>query len=514
MKLYKTLLFIFGILILLTGLCLFFPKDGIQIGSLNLRFPSIHEVLNLGNNEEEEVHELTPEELLEQRMAQLMQVQDSTFLDFCHNSPIRIVMPKIHIQVVDSVATDSLRKLALEYDPATPDSLLAEIVTYRDSITDEGDLSYFDPLFVALDSARQHHVRILHYGDSQIEEDRITAALREHFQEEFGGGGVGMMPAIRTVYKMTISQSSSQNLGYYLAYGPVDGRASHNGYGPMAQVSHLNGTVTLSYNPVNNEQFSHVNDFNRVTVLRSDGNSHDLVMDVTDYDSIIHNAKVTVEGPTKIYGVMLDQRTGVSMDNVSMRGCSGSIFTKITRSTLEPFFQHENVQLIILQYGGNSVPYLKTEDSQIRYCKDMQKQISYFKELAPDARILFIGPSDMATTINGVRSTYPQIPPFVKLLEKYVTEAGAAFWNMFEAMGGQGSMVQWVASRPQLAGEDYIHFTRKGAQYVSDLLYETIDTYYKYYKFRIGEYEIEMPADSISADSLMIDSLTSNSIQP
>lgn len=211
---------------------------------------------------------------------------------------------------------------------------------------------------------------------------------------------------------------------------------------------------------------------------------------------------------------MLDQRTGVSMDNVSMRGCSGSIFTKITRSTLEPFFQHENVQLIILQYGGNSVPYLKTEDSQIRYCKDMQKQISYFKELAPDARILFIGPSDMATTINGVRSTYPQIPPFVKLLEKYVTEAGAAFWNMFEAMGGQGSMVQWVASRPQLAGEDYIHFTRKGAQYVSDLLYETIDTYYKYYKFRIGEYEIEMPADSISTDSLMIDSLTSNSIQP
>ena len=104
MKLYKTLIFIFGVLFLLTGLCLFFPKEGITIGSLNLKFPSLHEVLSLGNTEEEEAHELTPEELLEIRMAALMEMQDSTFLDFCHNSPIRICMPKIHLQVVDSIA--------------------------------------------------------------------------------------------------------------------------------------------------------------------------------------------------------------------------------------------------------------------------------------------------------------------------------------------------------------------------------------------------------------------------
>lgn len=74
-------------------------------------------------------------------------------------------------------------------------------------------------------------------------------------------------------------------------------------------------------------------------------------------------------------------------------------------------------------------------------------------------------------------------------------------------------MVQWVASRPQLAGEDYVHFTHKGAQKVSDLLYETIDTYYKYYKFRIGEYEIELPLDSLQQDSLRLDSISVDSIQ-
>lgn len=509
MKLYKSLLFIFGILFLLTGLCLFFPKDGIQIGSTTLRFPSLHEVLSLVKEEVEEVHELTPEELMEQQMAALMELQDSTFIDFCHNSPIRICMPKIHIQVVDSVATDSLRRLALEYDPATPDSLLAEIFSYRDSITDESDLTYLDPLFLALDSAQTHHVRILHYGDSQIELDRITSSLREHFQAQFGGSGVGMLPAVQPVPKMTVRQSCSPSLGYNLIYGPADFRAGHNGYGPLAQVTHLNGTVTLSYTGLNSDRFPHVASFNRVTVLRSEGNSHELICEVTDYDSLRQSVKIEVQGPTNIYGVMLDTRTGVNMDNVPMRGASGNFFSKITRSTMEPFFQHENVQCIILQYGGNSVPYLKTEDSMTNFCLSMQKQIAYFKELAPDARILFIGPSDMATTINGVRATYPQIPRFVKLLEKYITEAGAAFWNMYEAMGGEGSMVQWVNSRPQLAGEDYIHFTPKGAEKVSDLLYETLDTYYKYYKFRIGEFEIELPQDSLAVDSLVVDSLVS-----
>lgn len=513
MKLYKTLLFIFGILIMLTGLCLFFPKEGIQIGSLNLKFPSLHEVLSLGYDDEEEVHELTPEELLEMRMAALMEMQDSTFLDFCHNSPIRICMPKIHIQVVDSIATDSLRKLALEYDPETPDSLLAEIVSYKDSITEESDLTYLDPLFNALDSACVRHVRILHYGDSQIEEDRITSSLREHFQEEFGGGGVGMLPAIQTVAKMTVRQSASQSLGYNLAYGPASTRASHNGYGPMAQVSHLNGNVTLKYTGLTSDRFPHVDKFNHVTVLRSNGNSHELICEEMDFDSLRQSVSVEVEGPTNIYGVMLDTRTGVNVDNVPMRGSSGNFFSSITRSTMEPFFQHENVQCIILQYGGNSVPYLKTEESQIRFCTNMQKQIKYFNEIAPDARIIFIGPSDMSTTIGGARVTYPQLPGFVKMLEKYITEAGAAFWNMYEAMGGEGSMVQWVNSRPQLAGEDYVHFTHKGAQKVSDLLYETLDTYYKYYKFRIGEYEIELPLDSLELDSIRRDSIRIDSIR-
>lgn len=519
MKLYKTLIFIFVLLALLAGLSWVFPSEGIQIGSFNLRFPNLMEVLSIGS-EEEETHELTPEELLELEMQALLQAQDSTFLDFCQNSPIRISMPRIHCHFVDTLTqsqylaiSDSLRAtfdslvMFIDETPvltasADPDTLW---IAYRDSVTEERNMSYLDEFFLALDSARSNHVRIVHYGDSQIEEDRITSGLREHFQSQFGGGGCGWLPAQQWVAKMTSFQSTSPQLPYYLAYGSATMRAKHNGYGPMATVAHANGNVRINYSMSKSDRFPHVRDFDRISVLRNNPDGSGLQYLTQDFDTVQNRVTVNIEGPADIYGVLVDQKTGVSMDNVPMRGSSGSIFTRISRNTIVPFFEHENVQLIILQYGGNMVPSMRTEKALHDFCKEITRQINYFHEIAPQAKILFIGPSDMSTNVGGQMKTYPLLPQFVELLDQYLTSCDASFWNLYEAMGGEGSMVQWVAARPQLAGEDYVHFTHKGAEHVSDLLYETIDTYYKYYKFRRGEFEVELPTED--EDSLQIDTI-------
>ena len=510
MKLYKTLLFIFVLLALLAGLTLLMPEGGLQIGPLHLNFPTLREVLTIGSNDgdSDEEEDLPPEQLLEARMASLMAAQDSTFNDFCTNSPIRILLPKIHHYRTDTLTcadyaqyTDSMRKacdsIVMHLD--TVDAMMhidTLYLAYRDSITDEVDGAYLDPFFEQLDSARTHHVRIVHYGDSQIEEDRITSGLREHFQEQFGGGGCGMMPAQRWVTKMTCMQNTSPELSYRLAYGSAEMRARHNGYGPMATVAHTAGTVRITFTMSSRERFPHCYDFDRVSVLRSNPDGSGLQYITQDYDTMQHRATVTVDGPADIYGILLDQKTGVSMDNVPMRGSSGNVFTRITRNTIVPFFEHENVGLIILQYGGNSVPAMRNEKALATFCSEIQKQVRFFQQVAPQARILFIGPSDMSTRVGGVMKTYPLLPQFVEMLGQAITECGAAFWNMYEAMGGEGSMVQWVNARPQLAGEDYVHFTHKGAERVSDLLYETIDTYYKYYKFRRGELDIELTDDN------------------
>lgn len=507
MKLYKTLLFILSLMFILAAIAFWFPADGIHIGGLELNFPSLREVLTVGSDDKDDNQkELSPEELLEQEMASLMQAQDSAFLDFCQNNPIRISMPRIHRYLIDTLSlaqynqmTDSMRQLC--------DSLVMHVgatetdtvwIAYRDSITDERDMAYLDPFFEALDSACVRHVRILHYGDSQLEEDRITSGLREHFQTEFGGGGPGMMPAQKWIFKMTCAQSTSPELNYNLAYGPADMRARHNGYGPMATVAHVGGHARITFTPTPGERFPHVRDINRVSVLRSMPGCEGLQYEVQEYDSMQHRIVVNIDGPSDVYGILLDQKTGVSMDNVPMRGSSGNIFTRITRNTIEPFFRHENVGLIILQYGGNSVPAMRDEKALHVFCQQIQKQVELFQEMAPQARIMFIGPSDMSTKVGGQMHTYPLLPQFVELLDQYLTDCGCAFWNLYGAMGGEDSMVQWVNARPQLAGEDYVHFTHKGAEHVSDLLYETFHTYYNYYKFRRGELEIEIPNNDAS----------------
>ena len=80
--------------------------------------------------------------------------------------------------------------------------------------------------------------------------------------------------------------------------------------------------------------------------------------------------------------------------------------------------------------------------------------------------------------------TYPFLPQVVAALKQAAHSEGAAYWDMFEVMGGENSMVQWVNAQPQLAGKDHIHFTRLGAERVGELLSRSILNTYEYYKWR------------------------------
>ena len=74
-------------------------------------------------------------------------------------------------------------------------------------------------------------------------------------------------------------------------------------------------------------------------------------------------ATITAEGSANIYGLLLDGDAGVSLDNIPMRGSSGTVFTGIERELLIPYFRSYPVPLIIIQYGGNTVPYLNCKTS-------------------------------------------------------------------------------------------------------------------------------------------------------
>ena len=58
----------------------------------------------------------------------------------------------------------------------------------------------------------------------------------------------------------------------------------------------------------------------------------------------------------------------------------------------------------------------------------------------------------------------------------------AAYWDIYEVMGGHNSMIAWVNNG--LAGPDYVHFTPAGARRVGKTLAQNFATLYDLYRTR------------------------------
>ena len=482
----KSLLFFCSVLAGLVLLCICFPSEGIPLGrDFRLYFPNLTEVMTKDSTSlKSDEPVLSPEELLQMRQEALNTQKIEEFRTFCTTNAARIYMPG-------------------------------------------NDETYFDELWEELECADIRNVRIMHYGDSQIECDRITSLLRQKFQEDFGGMGVGMVPALQTIQTYTLSSAIwPDSLPQYLAYGPSEMQRSDRFYGPLARTTHIPGYATIRLRGREEEDYSLSSRFNRITVMTKgpaklqltirgerEANEMPLSSGSGPYFYSVSLAAPTngvtigVQGQTDILGIQLDGTTGVSMDNIPMRGSTGSALMNINRASMTPFFERENVALVILQFGGNSTPYLN--DSKLHEFKEgIKRLIHSFQTLAPKAKVLFIGPADMARrNRNGAMETYPIMPALNDSLRAAADEAGAAYWNMYEAMGGWGSIINWVKASPQLDGPDYIHFTPLGAKKIAQLLYDTLHLYYHFYLFRTGQEEAELTAEDSAAVNIKKDEL-------
>lgn len=470
---------IWTIIVLLGVVCLLVPDDGFSLGQYTLRWPTLAEALDL---------------------------KEDTILrdDFgCADDSLRVDMDTMgvlatgHILERDTaVLTDTIQKKS---QPVVPN---VDIVNT--------DLrAYLSAFYAALDSADTMPVRVVHYGDSQIEEDRITNVLRERWQKLYGGGGVGLVPLHQTIPTRTIRQwlsidgvvqSAQGGPKRYLIYGPRSMRLDSDDYGPMGQVALMDSTLVpgsedlvVNIEPIDNKRHPH-NYFNRIRLLTDSVSGYIIAQDTillhtTPHSSTLHDTtrhyttlhytlpdsttrcELHMQGRGHIYGLSLETPSGVIVDNIPMRGCSGNIFTKVDSTQLSDFYRDTNTRLIILQFGGNMIPQTENPSTISGYVRStLRQQIRYIRACAPQASILFIGPSDMSTRIDGEMTTYPLVPYMDKLLRKMAAEEHIAYWSIYEAMGGHNSMITWHDKG--LAGSDYVHFTRSGANRIGRQLYD------------------------------------------
>jgi lysophospholipase L1-like esterase len=190
---------------------------------------------------------------------------------------------------------------------------------------------------------------------------------------------------------------------------------------------------------------------------------------------------ITFSGDAELGAISLDGDYGVAVDNIPFRGSSGTFFTQIDTAAVALAMRELNVMLVLLQFGGNAVPYLNSEKARADFADDISRQIRYFRKIRPEARVVLIGPSDMSTKINGKLQTYPHLDAVVKTLKAAAVADGAAFWDMYAAMGGRNSMIGWTKTSPPLATTDYTHFSQLGADKIAEIFYTSLMNYYEYY---------------------------------
>ena len=381
----------------------------------------------------------------------------------------------------------------------------------------DDDYTYFDSIFVAFEQARKEGktVRVAHYGDSQIELDRISQNLREALQVRFGGSGTGMFPALTTTPMASISHTASGGfVSYTLVGDSTSRRAAHRRYGPLTQVVGFYGDGTVSLRAQKQKStLEHVKTFESVSILYGKASDDFSVTAQSDtlkpkavarekdgvawvtwhFGKPVEKATLKMSGSAEIYGVATDGEAGVTVDNVPMRGSTGHVLTRIDTTSLKASYSLDGTALVILQFGGNFVPAAGSSKAISGYMDKVREQIAYFQRMASSAKILFIGPSDMAaSTEDGRIVSYRRLPELVDSLKAVTLASGVAYWDLYRMMGGQNSMSQWVRHNPAYAGPDYVHFTPAGAKVVGETLSRSLLTYYDFYDLRKT-----LPADAV-----------------
>lgn len=349
-------------------------------------------------------------------------------------------------------------------------------------------LSYF---FDALKNIKSKPVLIAHYGDSIIEGDLITADIRETLQKKYGGNAVGWLGIVsqdinfRTTTKHTFSdnwESASiyTNNPKKLPFG-ISGEVAVPKGNAWVQYETTNARKTLRDFSIVKLYYSHAkssqiyysfdNGVKQTAQLKPGTNIQELILKPSGKAQ-----SVRIEFPTAdqayVYGVSLENESGIFVDNFPLRGNSGVDLNQISPSVLKDFSKYRDYNLIILEFGLNILGSTVTDYNW--YEREMTKVINLFKSTFPKASIILISVHDKAMKKGSNFITDPAVLKLLDAQKKIAEKNNIAFWNMFEAMGGENSMSKWVNSNPPLAYKDYVHFNDLGATKIARLFVEAL----------------------------------------
>ncbi len=367
------------------------------------------------------------------------------------------------------------------------------IEDYSDS-TSRGMTPFYEALdrlsAEALDST-DRQVRIAVFGDSFIEADIFTADLREMLQQRFGGCGVGFVtitsmtsgyrPTVRHLFGGWSSHAVTDTVYFDKKKQGISGHYFVPRRGAYVELRGQDKYASLLDTCQRASIFFLNKDSLRLTACVNKGTDRSYILPPTgglqemQVDGNIGSIRWTVNhtDSTLFYGLAMDGKQGIILDNFSLRGSSGLSLRGIPPHMMKAFNRYRPYDLIILEYGLNVAT--QRGRNYDPYQKGLLAVIDHLKACFPQAGILLLSVGDRNyKNENGELRTMPGVKNLIRYQQNMAAESGIAFWNMFEAMGGEGSMAKMVHAKPSMANYDYTHINFRGGKHLAGLLYETL----------------------------------------
>lgn len=296
-------------------------------------------------------------------------------------------------------------------------------------------------------------VRVMHIGDSHIQAEMGTTALRTLLQQRYGNAGRGLITAFRLA-------GTNQPVDYAItAENPIDSQARllkrpwpiRPGFTGIAASSALSNRVTFkNLNPGHG--------FDKATVFTSDGR-RDMRWPVP-----VDSASFTILPGERVYGVYTERvhTPGIVYSAIGNNGATFSDYLLID-GFAESVAQF-NPDIIVFSMGTNEG---FSTDSDEKIAEDTHRLIQLVREANPNAVMVMWTPMECQKNRNHGKT--PPSPDFDintrvaqvrDILLDVARREGMAIWDFYDVAGGESVSARWIEDG--LMNKDRIHLYRAG----------------------------------------------------
>jgi lysophospholipase L1-like esterase len=361
------------------------------------------------------------------------------------------------------------------------------------------------------DQARAGVVTVLHYGDSPTTADLITGDVRAQLQSRFGDAGRGYTLIAKPWAWYGHRGVEISDHGWKIRTGVglmregiygIGGAAFEGQPGAWSRfrlTESQQSSVIFEYlaRP-GGGAFAVEADDQRIVEQTTDAEAQSVGW--VQVELPIGTKTVSVRptsGTATLFGADFRRgTTGLLYDSLGLNGATTSVVARVLQPTLwKQELDHAAPALVIINYGSNESSFGTFVHKQ--YAAELRLAIQRIRAAVPSASILVMSPMDRGerTGLDEIK-TMSTIPEIVAIQRQVATETHVAFFDTYDAMGGDGTMARWYAASPRLCTADLLHPTPQGATIVAGLFVDQLGLGYNRWKMQHG---IALPAPTPAA---------------